>query len=164
MDIFHTALILSAFLCSLVAGFLFAYAVVVMPGLKNLGDREFISAFQVTDRVIQNNQPLFMLVWVGSVIATVVLAFYGFSALQGVDLYILSLAVLAYIVGVQATTVTIHLPLNNKLQTLNVDNMNDSDITMARNVFESRWNRFNIMRTAIASLVSVLLLTLLLRQ
>ncbi len=36
-----------------------------------LNDREFIRAFQVLDRVIQNRQPLFMLVWVGSVVALV---------------------------------------------------------------------------------------------
>jgi len=36
MVIFQFALVLSAFLCSLVAGFLFAYAIAVMPGIKNL--------------------------------------------------------------------------------------------------------------------------------
>ena len=76
IEIFQAALILATFLCSLVAGFLFTFAVVVMPGIRSLGDREFIRAFQVMDRVIQNNQPIFMLVWVGSVlvlIATVAL-------------------------------------------------------------------------------------------
>ena len=71
MGIFQSALILAAFLCSLVAGFLFAFAVVVMPGIRRLNDKEFIRAFQVMDRVIQNNQPSFMLVWVGSVITLI---------------------------------------------------------------------------------------------
>ena len=31
-----------------------------MPGLSNLNDKEFIRAFQVTDAVIQNNQPIFI--------------------------------------------------------------------------------------------------------
>ena len=65
MGIFQIALFLATFLCSLVAGFLFAFALVVMPGIRSLNDREFIRAFQVIDRVIQNNQPIFMLVWVG---------------------------------------------------------------------------------------------------
>ena len=47
------ALALATFLCSLVAGFLFAFAVVVMPGIRNLGDREFLRAFQEIDGVIQ---------------------------------------------------------------------------------------------------------------
>ena len=40
------ALGLACLLCSLVAGFLFAFAVVVMPGIKSLGDGEFLRAFQ----------------------------------------------------------------------------------------------------------------------
>jgi uncharacterized membrane protein len=55
--IFRIALILATSLCSLVAGFLFAFAIVVMPGIRSLNDREFIRAFQVMDGVIQNNHP-----------------------------------------------------------------------------------------------------------
>ena len=56
MGVVQIALILAAFLCSLVAGFLFAFAIVIMPGIGSLNDREFLRAFQVMDRVIQNNQ------------------------------------------------------------------------------------------------------------
>ena len=164
MDIFQIALIISAFLCSLVAGFLFAYAIVVMPGIKNLNDREFIRAFQVTDRIIQNNHPVFMLVWVGSAIAIIVTALFGIGKLVGVDFFLLALAALAYILGVQVPTIAIHLPLNNKLQTLDVGAMNKTDIKVARDAFEQRWNTSNLIRTAIANCVSVLLIILLFRQ
>ena len=164
MGIFQTALILSAFLCSLVAGFLFAYAIVVMPGIKNLNDREFIRAFQVTDRIIQNNNPIFILVWVGSAIAIIVSAVYGVERLQGIDLFLLILASLAYILGVQVPTIAINLPLNNKLQILDVDVLNELDIKKARNDFEPRWNTSNVIRTAIASCVSILLIILLIGQ
>ena len=56
-------------LCTTVTGFIFTYAIVVMPGFSKLSDKEFIKAFQVTDGVIQNNQPLFMLSWIGSIIS-----------------------------------------------------------------------------------------------
>jgi hypothetical protein len=36
---------------------LFAFAVVVMPGVGRLDDGGFIRGFQVIDRVIQNRQP-----------------------------------------------------------------------------------------------------------
>ncbi len=72
MGIFQIALILATFLCSLVAGFLLAFAIVAMPGIGSLNDREFIRAFQVMDRVIQNYQPIFMLVWVGSVVTLMI--------------------------------------------------------------------------------------------
>ena len=163
MDIFQTTLILSAFLCSLVAGFLFAYAIVIMPGIKNLNDREFIRTFQVTDRIIQNNHPIFILVWVGSVIAIIVSALFGLGPLQGVDFFLLALATFAYLLGVQVSTIAIHLPLNNKLQSLNIDTMSDIKIEEARREFEPRWNTSNIIRTTIACFVSVLLIILLYR-
>jgi uncharacterized membrane protein len=164
MGIFETTLIISAFLCSLVAGFLFAYAIVIMPGIKNLKDREFIRAFQVTDRIIQNNHPVFMLVWIGSVIALIISAFYGIWRLQGMDFFLLAMAALAYVLGVQIPTIAIHLPLNNKLQTLDVDAMSETDIKVSRNEFELRWNTSNIIRTVISGCVSVLLIILLFRQ
>ena len=46
------ALILSILSCSLVAGFIFIFAIVVMPGISKLNDKDFIRAFQVTDAVI----------------------------------------------------------------------------------------------------------------
>ena len=65
---FFGFLLVSSLLCTLVTGFVFTYAIVVMPGFGKLNDREFIQAFQATDGIIQNNQPLFILVWVGSII------------------------------------------------------------------------------------------------
>jgi len=163
MDIFQVALILSTFLCSLVAGFLFAYAIVIMPGIKNLNDREFIRTFQVTDRIIQNNQPIFILVWVGSAIAVIVSAVIGIGKLQGADFFLLALVTPMYILGVQLSTIVINLPLNNKLQTLDIDEMNETDLKVARKEFEPRWNASNLVRTAISSCVSALLIILLFR-
>ena len=71
MDFLEISLILSITLCSLVSGFIFTYAIVVMPGLSSLSDKEFIRTFQVTDAVIQNNQPLFMLTWIGSIVSLI---------------------------------------------------------------------------------------------
>jgi uncharacterized membrane protein len=159
--IFQIALILATFLSSLVAGLLFVFAIVVMPGIKNLDDREFIRAFQVMDGVIQNNQPLFVLVWVGSVVALVTSAVFGFGQLDGVGRLLIIFAALVYVIGVQLPTVTINVPLNNKLQTLDVDAMNKTTQKTARKEFEPRWNRWNSIRAAIASLASALLIILL---
>jgi len=74
---FQIVLILATLLCSLVAGFLFAFATVVMPGIKKLSDRDFIRAFQVIDGVIQNNQPVMVAVWMGSILAAIAAAGLG---------------------------------------------------------------------------------------
>jgi uncharacterized membrane protein len=164
MTIFDLALVLSILFCSLVAGFLFAYAVVVMPGLEALDDKEFIKAFQVTDRVIQNNNPLFLLVWVGSTIALIVCAYYGFAKLHGIDLFILLIATIGYLLGVQVSTLVIHLPLNNNLQKIEFDNKNAEELNKIRRRFEPRWNKANEIRTAIACGTSLLLIVLAVRQ
>jgi len=158
---FQIALILATLLCSLVAGFLFAFASVVMPGIKRLNDREFIRAFQVIDGVIQNNQPLFVAVWVGSVVALVAAAGLGIGQLDGAQRLLLILAPLIYILGVQLSTFTINVPLNNTLQALNVDDMNETALKAARLRFEPRWNQWNLVRTPFASLASALLIVLL---
>ena len=154
---------LSILLCSLVAGFLFAYAIVIMPGLKQLDDKQFIVSFQVTDRIIQNNQPIFLLVWLASAVALIVCAIYGLGELQGINLFLLVSATLAYIMGVQALTIAIHLPLNNRLQQLDVESMQASELHLERSEFESRWNRANSIRTVIACLVTALLIILAIR-
>jgi len=163
MVILQIALLSSTFLCSLVAGFLFAYAIVVMPGIKNLDDRGFLRAFQVTDRIIQNNQPVFILVWAGSAAAVIVAAAFGVGRLHGVDFMLLSLAAGLYILGVQLPTIAINLPLNNKLQRLDVDAMHETDLKAARGEFEPRWNTSNRFRTVIACGSSALFMLLLFR-
>jgi len=161
MEIFAIALILATFLCSLVAGFLFAFALVAMPGLGNLNNREFIRAFQVMDRVIQNNQPLFILVWAGSVVALVASIGLGVGRLDGAGWLLLVSAALVYLFGVQLPTRAVNIPLNNKLQTLDVDTTDEDSIQAARKVFEPRWNRWNSIRTILACLASLLLIILL---
>ena len=163
MGIFQLTLIAATFFCSLVAGFVFAFAVVVMPGIGNLGDRDFLRVFQVMDRVIQNNQPAFMLVWIGSVIALLAAAGLGFGQLDGTGRVLMIAAVLVYLLGVQIPTATINIPLNNGVQALEIAAMDEAALEAARQEFESRWNTWNSIRTVLASLVSVLLIILLLR-
>ena len=161
MNILDISLILSILTCSLVTGFIFTYAVVVMPGLSKLNDKEFIRAFQVTDGIIQNNQPLFMLTWVGSIIAIlssilIAIIFVGIS-----ETWLIVLVGVVYLLGVQGITISIHIPLNNHLQQVNIDELNAERLSEERIKFESKWNNFNIIRTIIAFSVSVILLLIL---
>jgi uncharacterized membrane protein len=154
VDMFPTLLILATLLCSLVGGFLFAFAVVVMPGIKSLSDRDYIRAFQVIDGVIQNNQPLFMLVWVGSVVVLIAAAVLGVGHLDATQRSALIAATALYLLGVQLPTMAVNVPLNNRLQSLDVDAMNDADLHAARAAFEPRWNRWNRLRTILATVTT----------
>lgn len=160
---FQLVLILATLLCSLVAGLLFAFATVVMPGIKTLSDREFIRAFQVIDGVIQNNQPLFVAVWMGSIVTSVAAATLGFGQLDGTQRLLLIAAPLVYILGVQLSTFTINVPLNNRLQMLDVDAMDAEALKAARRDFEPGWNRWNLVRTPFAGVASALFMILLFR-
>ena len=154
MTIFIRFLIVSTLLCALVTGFIFTYAVVVMPGFAKLDDRDFIRAFQVTDGVIQNNQPLFMLAWVGSIVSVVATMILGFIELHGIERWTVFAIGFVYLLGVQGITIRVHLPLNNRLQRLEIDEMDPESLSKERNKFETRWNYFNNIRTLIAFAVS----------
>ena len=158
---FHAVLVVATFLCALVAGLLFAFAVVVMPGIGRLDDGGFIRAFQAIDRVIQNNQPLFMSVWVGSVLTLIAATVIGVFALSGADRLLIIVAALLYLLGVQVPTFAINVPLNNQIQKLDPDSMNETTRRRAREVFEPRWNKWNAIRTVSASVASIVLMLLL---
>ena len=73
-----------------------------MPGLKDLNDKDFLRAFQLTDAIIQNNSLLFMLIWIGS-IASILAAILGSLASVGFQVsWLIVLVGVAYLLVVQA--------------------------------------------------------------
>lgn len=171
-SIFPVVLLFATLLCTLVAGFILLFAIVVMPGIGSLQDREFLHAFQVIDRVIQKNQPVFLFVWMGSALALFATAILSVWQLEGTSRALVIVATVVYFVGVQLPTVTVNIPLNNRLQTLDLkaadvesEDLDKADIASyatERQLFEARWNRWNLIRTTFACFVSVLLLIVML--
>ena len=148
-------LLTSTLLCALVAGFVFTYAVIVMPGLAKLADKEFIRAFQVTDEIIQNKQPIFMIVWVGSVISVISTLIVSLMGPYPVETVLVIIAGFVYLLGVQGLTILIHLPLNRRIQAVYVEERDASALREERLLFEARWIRFNWIRTLIGLGVTV---------
>merc|ERR1712232_1019690 len=74
MDVlYQIILVITALFNNLVFGFVLLFAIVVMPGLSSLpNDLAYLQAFQAIDGIIQNNQPIFILVWLGSILSLVV--------------------------------------------------------------------------------------------
>lgn len=163
MELIQLAVLISALLCSLVIGIVLSFAIIVMPGIRTLGQIDFLKSFKAMDGIIQNNQPLFMLVWLGSALALVSSTLLGIWQLQNVDLSLLILAFTIYIFGVHLPTITINIPINNRLQSLDLDATTESDLQAITELFESRWLRWNAIRTIVATLTTLLLLILLLR-
>lgn len=156
---FEISLLLSTLLCGLVAGLVLGFAIVVMPGIAVLMDRDYLRAFQVIDAVIQRGHPIFGAVWVGSALAALVCLGLGFLSLEGLDRALLSIAAVGYLLGVQVPTAVVNIPMNNALQALDLEVASDDECRVIRSDFEARWNRWNVARTIVAT-VSALLFAL----
>ncbi len=163
MDTLQIGLTLATLLCTLVAGFVFAFATVVMPGIGALNDREFLQSFQTMDRVIQNQQPAFMVLWFGSIVTLVATCLLGVRQLGGTELTLLVAAGVVYLVGVQLPTLTVNVPLNNQVQTLDIPALDEQALADARRDFETPWTRWNTIRTVFACLAAAMLILLVLR-
>ena len=135
-----------------------------MPGIKSLEDRDFLKAFAVMDRVIQNNHPIFIFVWLGSAIAVITLAILSIWQLDGTNRLLAIVFSATYLLGVQLPTIVINIPLNNKLQALDLDGMNEADLLASRLEFEPRWVFWNSIRTIVATIVTAGLIFLALRM
>ena len=157
------ALMLSIMLCSLVAGLLFGFAIVVMPGIAKLADKEYLLTFKHMDGIIQNNQPLFILVWAGSILSIIITLILGIMNLSGIQIYLLVFASILYLFGVQLPTFRFNIPLNNSIQHLDIESLEEYEATSSRVDFEIPWNRWNRIRTVNAILAVSMLLLLLIR-
>ncbi len=158
----HDLLLLTAtLLCGLTTGLVFAFTVVIMPGLRTLPDRDFLRAFKAMDRIIQNNDPLFVLAWAGSVVVLIAAGIMNFSVLAGTARLLLIGAVAAYLLGVQLPTFVVNVPLNNQLQATELDTLDAAGLQQARTAFEPRWVFWNAFRTVVGLLTTILLIAVL---
>jgi uncharacterized membrane protein len=163
MEPILAVLLLSIMFCSLVAGLLFGFAIVVMPGIAKLTDKEYLLAFKHMDGIIQNNQPLFVLVWAGSILSVMATLVLGMLNLSGLDVYLVVFASILYLFGVQLPTFRFNIPLNNSVQRLDVEGLEESGAALSRAGFEQPWNRWNQLRTVNAVGTVSILLSLLVR-
>ena len=161
MDILDISLFFSILLSALVTGFILTYAIVIMPGLSNLDDKEFIKAFQVTDGIIQNNQPIFILIWIGSVVSVLSTIITSILCLGILDAWLIIFVSFVYLLLVQGITILIHLPLNKSIQNIDINSSNFQTLRKERIAFETKWNYFNNVRTVVAFFVVLIFLSIL---
>ena len=154
MDFLDISLILSILSCTFATGFMLTYAVVVMHGLSKLDDKEFIRAFQVTDGEIQNNQPLFILTWLGSIISVSGAILSSIISIGLQEAWLIIFVGAVYLFGVQSITISVHLPLNNLIQKMNINKLNYETLREERIKFETKWNYFRLLNLAIDGIVS----------
>lgn len=152
------ALVAATVSVGLTAGLLFAFACAVMPGLARLDDRAFVAAFQAIDRAIIN--PLFLAVFTGAVVLPA-----GAVALHlGADQRSVlpwTLAALVFSLATVVITRAVHLPLNARIQAAGEPDR-IADPAGVRGRFETRWVRWNEIRTVTSTAALVCLVLALL--
>ena len=149
----------SALLCLLVTGFILTFAIVVMPGIAKLEDKDFLKAFQVTDGIIQGNQPLFLFIWLGSVISVLATMVSAVIIPEFRDAWLIICVGGVYLIGVQGLTMAVHLPLNSRIKKLDISKLDNEVVKKERLNFEKKWNFYNKIRTGISFFVSLFFLT-----
>ncbi|MBC6460137.1 DUF1772 domain-containing protein [Actinomadura sp. HBU206391] len=139
------ALLTSTITTGLMAGFMFAYACSVMPGLARSSDRTVVEGMQSINRAIINGW--FMLPFLGSIpliALAMVLAWRGHGRpvlpwiIAGLALYLVAFFV----------TMGLNVPLNNELDKAG-DPAHITDLAGVRRHFEDKWVTWNIIRTLV---------------
>jgi len=148
------ALYISIILTGLSAGLFYAWQVSVIPGTKLVKDATYIETMQKINRAIIN--PLFMLIFLGTLIMQF-LSVYLYWDSTGPFWFILGATAL-YGAGTILITGIGNVPLNDALDTLKLNQLSTDQVTTERRDYESRWNRFHIIRTVFSVLAFMMLL------
>jgi uncharacterized membrane protein len=140
MDTWAFVVLLAATVAAgLVAGLFYAFSVSVMPGLARGDDKTFVEGMRGINVAIINGW--FMLSFIGAPLLAGVAVIMQLG--NGAPLW-WTVAGFACLVAMIVLTGAVHIPMNNAL-------MEGGDAyARVREAFETRWVRWNIVRTLVA--------------
>ncbi len=146
---FSTVMIALAIISSgLTAGFFWGWGVSSIPGLARVSDRTYVDAMQTINRAILN--PMFLLVFAGSVVILVLAAIAAFAAGDDRRGWWLTGSAVVYTFGVFGITAGGNVPLNNALDRFDTGRADDAAYATARKSYEGPWNRLHFVRSTLA--------------
>lgn len=131
----------------LMAGLFYGWMVSVIPGLKGVGDRNYIETMQSINMKIVN--PAFVVVFMGTPLVLAASAIAEWRAGNERRATVLAAATIAYVVGVLGVTAGGNIPLNNALDAFDIDAATDAAARDRRTSYEGPWNRWHNVRTAV---------------
>ncbi len=147
-------------LTGLTAGLCFTWTNAVTPGIGRLDDLGYLQSFQEMNRAIIN--PLFIIVFFGPLFGHIANIYLNKNQPNTIFLMLFAAGIL-YVAGVVVITIFGNVPLNEMLESTDLENSSPDQLKALRNSFENKWNRLHLIR-AIASTLSFLLLILTLLQ
>jgi uncharacterized membrane protein len=135
----------------LVAGVFFAFSTSIMPALARLPKPAGALAMQQANRTILN--PLFLAVFAGTVVVCLLVAVAALITGAGGVLWLVAGAVL-FVVGSFILTMTINVPMNNRLDAADPDSAAGAEIWTG---YLSRWTAWNHFRGVVSAVSTALL-------
>lgn len=148
-------LILTTLSSGLMAGLFYSWSISVTPGLAKVNDENYLKAFQSMNRAILN--PVFLIIFMGLVILLILLSYLSYNSTEPAQFWYILSATVLYIAGVIVVTIFGNVPMNNKLEVLQIESINLEQMASFRLGFENKWNKLNMIRT-ICSALSFLML------
>ena len=135
-----------SFLCMLwvgvMAGFFFAFTVLVMPGLDAIEPLAAMSAMQAINDAVSN--ALFAIGFFGAVLLCLALTFRSLFRRSGLASWTALAGAMIYVVGVFGVTVGFNVPLNETLATLDPTLPENAS---AMTAYIEDWTFWNNVRT-----------------
>jgi uncharacterized membrane protein len=137
----------------MIGGLLFAFSNFVMRALAQQPPESGIRSMQAINITIIN--PLFFLMFLGTALASVILAITALPRLSSPSTILLLVGCVIYIIGTFGVTMAFNVPLNNRLAVL------DPSTTQAAEFWReyiTSWMQWNHVRTVAAIMASLLLI------
>ena len=156
LSIKFIVLITGIILTGLTAGLCFTWGNAVTPGIGRLDNLSYLQSFQAMNRAIIN--PIFILVFFGPVIVQIANVVLFRNTAQQAWILMIAAAVI-YFVGLFLVTILGNVPLNEILDKTDLVSATSEELSILRDRFENRWNRFHLVRT-ITTTLSFIMLTL----
>lgn len=141
----------SAVACGLMAGIYFAFSTFIMQALGSIDRAAGAAAMNAINRVIQRS--LFMPLFVGSSLASLVLALIALLRWDEPGSAVMLAGGLIYFVGMFVVTMRFNVPLNNELAA--TDPADERQLATWSGYLD-RWTRWNHVRTAASAIALVL--------
>ncbi|MEO7351494.1 MAG: anthrone oxygenase family protein [Marmoricola sp.] len=135
----HISLVLALLTTGLMSGVYLAFSISVLPGLGRTDDVTFVAAMREMNRAILN--PVFGIVFGGPLVLDVLAVATRLPDQTGIGWSVTALVL--YVVTL-AVTAVVNVPLNDRL-----DSTEPADA--ARTGFETRWVRWNVVRTLVCT-------------
>jgi uncharacterized membrane protein len=156
MSIENIVLVLAGTLTGLIAGVYYTFNVAIVPALRALTGTQHIAAMQAINRKIQN--PVFFLSFFGP---TLLLPLAAYLHRNGSQFGLLVAAALLHLLGGNGVTMAGNIPLNERLDRMDVRQLSESEADHIRGEFQgkgSRWMQWHNIRTVTATLATALVL------